>query len=130
MKYMLLAYTNRDAWEAATREWTETQRMPAEVQAACEFYAELGKELVESGEFVAAEGLADPSHSKTVRRTGGVAVATDGPFAESKEVLVSYGIVDCASYQRAVEIAARITDATGDSVELRPMMSPAGDLGV
>jgi hypothetical protein len=94
MKYMMLAYTNVTAWE-------ET--------------------LTETGEFVATEGLADPSHTKTVRKASDGVVVTDGPYAEVKEVLVSYAILDCASHERAMEIAARVCDAVGDTVEVRPI---------
>ncbi|RLK53750.1 hypothetical protein CLV68_6414 [Actinokineospora cianjurensis] len=128
MKYMLLAHTNHEAWAAATREWTATGQMPAEVAAACAFFAELGQELVASGEFVSAEGLADPAHTRTVRPSAGAPVATDGPFAEAKDVLVSYSIVDCATPERAAEIAARVVAATGDTVEVRPLMNPMGEL--
>ncbi|MGQ0841626.1 YciI family protein [Actinokineospora sp.] len=128
MRYMMLAYTNREAWDAANAEWSATQQMPADVQAACDFFENLVKELGESGEFVSTEGLADPAHAKTVRKADGGPVASDGPFAESKEVLVSFAIVDCESYDRAVEIAARIVDFTGDTVELRPIMDEAGVL--
>ena len=100
--------------------------MPPEVQAACDFYENLGKELTQSGEFVSTEGLADPAHTRTVRKQGGGLVTTDGPYAEAKEVLVSFGVVDCQSHDRAVEIAARIVDATGDTVEVRPIMDGAG----
>ncbi len=72
------------------------------------------------------EGLADPSHTKTVRRTDGGVVATDGPYAEVKEVLVSYAILDCASHERVMEIAARVCDAVGDTVEVRPIGSGPG----
>jgi hypothetical protein len=123
MKYMLLAYTNAKAWEEMLANWDPNAPMPAEVQAACDFYEQLGKELTESGEFVATDGLADPSHTKTVRRSADGVVATDGPYAEAKEVLVSYGIVDCASHERAMEIAARICDAVGDTIEVRPIPS-------
>lgn len=113
MKYIMLAYTNPTAWQTATAE---------EIQAACEFYETLGKELTESGEAVYNAGLADPTHTKTVRKQDGVPVATDGPYAEAKEVLVSFGIVDCESHDRAMAIAARVVDATGDTVEVRPLM--------
>ncbi|MEQ4207017.1 YciI family protein [Actinopolymorpha sp. B17G11] len=117
MKYIMLAYTNPEGWANAT---------PEEVQKACDFYAQLGKELSESGEFVATEGLGDPSHTVTVRKQDSGPVATDGPYAEVKEVLVSFGIVDVESHDRALEIAARIVDAIGDTVELRPLMAPDG----
>lgn len=125
MKYILLAYTNVKAWEDMLANWDPNAPMPPEVQAACDFYEELGKELTASGEFVTTEGLSDPSHTKTVRKTTSGVVATDGPYAEVKEVLVSYAIVDCASHERAMEIAARVCDAVGDTVEVRPIPSGA-----
>jgi hypothetical protein len=65
------------------------------------------KELTESGELVGTQALADPSNTKTVRVRDGVPAITDGPFAEAKEQLGGYLIVDCASPERATEIAAR-----------------------
>lgn len=115
MKYMLLAYTNVAAWES-------TDVTSEDFQAMCAFYEELEKELTESGEFVESRGLSDPSHSKVVRKQDGVPVATDGPFAEAKEALVSYSILDCESYDRALEIAARVVAITSDTVEVRPLM--------
>ena len=119
MKYMLLAYTNVAAWESVdvTSE---------EFQAMCAFHEELERELTESGELVETRGLADPSHSKVVRKRDGGTVATDGPFAEAKEALVSYSIVDCESYDRAVEIAARVANVTSDTIEVRPVMEDGG----
>jgi hypothetical protein len=75
-----------------------------------------------SGELVATEGLGHPAVSLTVRASGGAVVATDGPFAELKEVLASFAIVDVASQDRAVEIVSRIVDALGDPIEIRPIM--------
>jgi hypothetical protein len=128
MKYILLAYTNVEQWEAVNQEWARTGRMPASVQAACDFYEQIGKELVESGEFVATEGLADPSHTRTVRKTDAGVVSTDGPYAEAKEVLVSYVILDCESHDRVMSIAARVADAVGDTIEVRPLMAGPTDL--
>jgi len=117
MKYIMLAYTDPAAWENAT---------PEEIQAACDFYETLGKELMESGEAVYNAGLGDPSHTKTIRKQASGPVATDGPYAEAKEVLVSFGIVDCESHDRALAIAARVVDFTGDTVEVRPVMDGDG----
>ncbi|MGW1342682.1 YciI family protein [Kribbella sp. NPDC002412] len=114
MKYILLAYTNKADWETVDTS-------SPEFIAMCQFYEDLGRELTESGEFVATEGLADPSLTVTVRKTDKGAVAVDGPYAEFKEVLVSYAIVDTATHDRAVEIAARIVEAIGDTVEIRPI---------
>jgi hypothetical protein len=121
MKYMMLAYTNVKAWEETLANWDATAPMPPAVQAACDFYEQLGKELTESGEFIATEGLADPSHTKTVRKATDGVVVTDGPYAEVKEVLVSYALLNCATHERAMEIAARVCDAVGDTVEVRPV---------
>jgi hypothetical protein len=121
MKYMLLAYTKQ-------ADWSAIDVTSAEFQAMCDFYENLGKELTESGELVLTEGLADPALTRTIRKQDSGPVATDGPYAEAKEVLVSFAIVDCASHDRAMAIAARIVDAVGDTVEVRPIM--AGPPGV
>jgi hypothetical protein len=114
MKYILLAYTNREDWESVDYS-------SPEFLAMCEFYEELGRELTASGEFVSTEGLGEPAFTRTVRKQDGVPMAVDGPYAEAKEVLASYSIVDCASHDRAMEIAARIVAAIGDTVEVRPI---------
>jgi hypothetical protein len=115
---MLLAYTKQ-------ADWDTVDVTSPEFLAMCEFYEDLGKELTESGEAVMAEGLAHPALTKTVRKDSGATVAVDGPYAEAKEVLVSFSIIDCASHDRAMSIAARIVDAIGDTVEVRPVMEDA-----
>jgi hypothetical protein len=118
MKYILLAYTNVDAWAEAT---------PEEIQATGpDVYAEIGRELVERGEAVYNAGLGEPPHTRTLRKRGDQVVTTDGPYAELKEVLVSFGIIDVDSHDRAMEIAARIVAGTGDAVEVRPLMDGEG----
>lgn len=118
MKYILLAYTKQ-------ADWDTVDVTSPEFQAMCEFYENIGKELTESGELVMTEGLAHPSLTRTVRRAEGGPIAVDGPYAEVKEVLVSFAIIDCASHDRAMSIAARIVDAIGDTVEVRPIPSEA-----
>jgi hypothetical protein len=115
MKYLLLAYTKQADWDAV-------DVTSPEFLAICEFYESLGNELTESGELVLTEGLAHPALSRTVRKQGGGPVVSDGPFAEAKEVLASLAIVDCASHERVLQLAARIADATGDAIEVRPIM--------
>ncbi|MGH3878093.1 MAG: YciI family protein [Actinophytocola sp.] len=127
MKYLMLAYTNAQAWQSAMADFDPDAPMPADAQAACDFYEQLAKELTESGEFVTTEGLADPTHTKTIRkRAEGGPEVTDGPYAEIKEVLASYAIIDCESYDRAVAIGARVADAVGDTIEIRPIMDAFG----
>jgi hypothetical protein len=116
MKYLMLAYTNLAAWD------TVDVTSP-EFQAACDFYGKLGEELIASGELVSTEGLGHPALSHTVRKGPDGPIASEGPFAESKEVLVSFAIVDCDSHDRVMSIASRITEAVGDPVEVRPIMA-------
>jgi hypothetical protein len=81
----------------------------------------LDQELRDSGELVASSKLADPSQAKTVRFQSGVPVSTDGPFAEIKESLAGYWIID-ATEERALEITARVVDYTGFPMEVRQVM--------
>jgi hypothetical protein len=117
MKYLLLGYTPANAWDAATAD-TPTE----EALAAFAAYQEFEAELRASGEFVSSEGLGHPATSVTVRPGGAGVVATDGPFAELKEVLASFAVVDVASQERAVEIVGRMVAALGEPMEIRPIM--------
>jgi hypothetical protein len=118
MKYMLLAYTRKADWDAVDTS-------SPEFLAMCEFYDRLTEELTGSGELVSTEGLADPALTRTIRKGEGGALVSDGPYAESKEVLASFSILDCASHDRVMDIAARIVEAVGDTIEVRPI--PDGD---
>ena len=117
MKYMLLIYNNPATYQA----WPEEERAAifGEVDA-------LMNELSESGELVGGEALADPSNTRTVRVRDGVPAITDGPFAEAKEQLAGYLIVECERPERAAEIAARWPDARYFAMEVRPVMDEAG----
>jgi hypothetical protein len=117
VKYLLLGYTPATAWDAKSASAPTEEAM-----AAFATYQEFERELVESGEFVGSEGLGHPAVSTTVRKAPGGVVATDGPFAELKEVLASFAVIDVASHERAVEIAARIVDVLGEPIEIRPIM--------
>ena len=60
--------------------------------------------------------------SQTLRKQAAAVVVSDGPFAELKEVLARYAVIDCNGYDRAVEIARQVVAAIGDTVEIRPIM--------
>ncbi len=128
MKYVILIHSNPDPWGHPTIDHTpEGRAIPADQRAEMDRQFErLLTELQESGEWVTAEALADP-RTATVYR-GGVdgALATDGPYAESKEHLAGFFLIDCASRERAVQIAAQFA-GPGDVVELRPAMSSGGE---
>ncbi|MFC9970831.1 YciI family protein [Spirillospora sp. NPDC127200] len=117
MKYLLLSYTPAAAWDAATADVPSEEAL-----AAFATYQKLERELIETGEFVTSEGLGHPAVSTTVHRDGAKVVATDGPFAELKEVLASFAVIDVAGKERAVQIAARIVEALGEPIEIRPIM--------
>ena len=117
MKYMLLIYENATTRQTFLGEEGET--LMAEVDA-------IMKELTESGELVGGEALADPSNTKTIRLVDGAPAITDGPYAEAKEHLGGYLIVDCESVERAAEIALRWPSARFSPLEVRPLMDPAG----
>src|SRR3954467_15337775 len=116
MKYMLLIYGNEEAFSSVGAEaFAEIVR---ETDA-------LNQELFESGELVGAWGVADQANAKMARVTGGTPVVSDGPYAEAKEFLGSFTIVDCDSLERALEIAARTPSARHWGVEVRPIMHEA-----
>ncbi|RKS05095.1 hypothetical protein DFP74_0686 [Nocardiopsis sp. Huas11] len=117
MKYLLLGYTPAASWDAATAGTPSEEAL-----AAFAAYQRLEHELLERGELVASEGLGHPAVSTTVHRTDEGVVATDGPFAELKEVLASFAVIDVSGHERAVDIASRIVGALGEPIEVRPVM--------
>ncbi|HET6500067.1 MAG TPA: YciI family protein [Amycolatopsis sp.] len=117
MKYLLAIYNNPATYEA----FSEAER--AELFGQVDI---IMKELAESGELVGGQGLADSSTAKTVRVRDGVPLTTDGPFAETKEQLAGYLIVECETEERAVEIAARWPDAKYFAMEVRAILHTSG----
>jgi hypothetical protein len=86
----------------------------------------LSAELADAGELMASEGLADPALAKRVTVAGGRTMISDGPFAEAKEHLAGFLLVDCEGEERALEIAARVPDAVWGLVEVRPVLDLSG----
>jgi hypothetical protein len=116
VKYLILVLSNPhflERWEGLT----EAQR-----EAFGRDHLALTEELAASGELVVSEGLADPALAKRVTVRDGKTMTTDGPFAEVKEHLAGFYLVDCESAERAVEIAARVPDAIWGLVEVRPVL--------
>lgn len=117
MKFLLLSYTPADSWDAATAD-TPSQ----EALDAFAVYQQFEARLRESGEFVLSEGLGHPVVTTTVRKTADGVIATDGPFAELKEVLASFAIIECSGIERAREIVAEMVAVLGEPMEIRPIM--------
>jgi hypothetical protein len=126
MKYMLMMNAPRGRGDWQVFNWP-----PEDFKAHIDFMKRFGKELSDSGELVGAEGLAGPDQARVVRAgKNGAPEVTDGPFAEAKEFLAGYWIVDVESPKRAYEIAARASAAPGPGgaplnmpIEVREVMS-------
>ncbi|WP_309129739.1 YciI family protein [Microbacterium sp.] len=117
MKFLLLSYTPADSWDAATAD-APTQ----EALDAFAAYQQFEARLRETGEFVLSEGLGHPAVTTTVRKGPNGVVATDGPFAELKEVLASFAIIECSGMERAREIVAEMVSVLDEPMEIRPIM--------
>jgi hypothetical protein len=128
MKYMLMMHAPRGTGDWQVMEWT-----PGDLEAHIRFMKDLNRELDESGELAGGEGLAGPAEAKIVRAgKDGAPAVTDGPFAEAKEFLAGYWIVEVEHPERAYEIAARISLAPGPGgdpliipIEVRQVMAAA-----
>ncbi len=131
MKYILLMQFNIAGWKTGNRNTWQ----PEDIQANIDFVRRFNKELADAGELVRCEGLGGPEQMKVVRaKKDGTPAVTDGPFAESKEFLAGYWIIDVESADRAYEIAARLSAISGPGaapanipIEVRPVMSGSGD---
>ena len=117
MKYLMLLYADPAAMATST---------PEQMQETFAFFTELQAETTARGELVDTAGLADSTLARTVRVEGSQAVAADGPYAEFKEVIVSYAVYDLEGLDRALDIARRVAEATGNVVEVRPAMDVGG----
>lgn len=138
MKYIIMLYGSQRDYDAMAGKASEGQpAWSAEDTAKMhEFMGAWNQELIESGEFVDAQGLAAPVHTRRIHGLRDcVPVVTDGPYPETQEVLAGYTIVECESYDRATELAARLTlcpqpdGVTVESyVEVRPIIEGISDL--
>lgn len=114
MKFVILIWSNpesRGLWEKIP---------PEDRVVGLRDYAALNDDLEASGELVANAALGEPSAAKRVTARDGQAIASDGPYAETKEFLAGVFVLECPSMDRAVEIAARIPEAALGLVEVRP----------
>jgi hypothetical protein len=112
-------------------DWQIMNWPPEDIKAHISFMKRFAQELTASGDLVDAQGLALPQEARVVRAgANGRPEVTDGPFAEAKEFLAGYWIVDCETPQHAYEIAARASAAPGRGgkplnmpIEVREVMS-------
>ncbi|MFY9618851.1 MAG: YciI family protein [Pyrinomonadaceae bacterium] len=114
MKYMLLVYMNEQAM-------TDEERQHCYVESA-----QLTRDLNAKGQYVAAGPLHSVATATSVRMRDGKRVVTDGPFAETREQLGGYYIVEASDLDEAMAIAERIPPARYGTIEIRPLMEIEG----
>lgn len=135
MKYVIMLYGSQRGYDELAGKpgsnWTAE-----DVAALHQFMSDFNKELEESGELVETRGLPAPVHTRRVQLVDGVPVVTDGPYAETQEVLAGFWVVECPSFDRATEITAKLTrcpvpaGATPQPYyDVRPVAESIDDLG-
>ena len=120
MKYLILIQSNARSlavWDTLTDE----QQMDLG-----RGHRRLNEEMAAAGVHVASEGLADPSLAKWVSVRDGRTIASDGPFAEVKEHLAGFYLIECAGMDEALVWAAKVPDAALNQVEVRPVLDMSG----
>jgi hypothetical protein len=120
VKYLIMIYSNpmsRAVWDKFSRE----QRAEG-----LTVYDALRDDMIASGEYIVSEALADPSLGQRVSVQDGQTMTSDGPYAEVKEHLAGFFLIECDSMERAVERAARVPEAALGLVEVRPVFDRSG----
>lgn len=112
MKYMFLIYNDPALMAKMT---------PAEQEASMQAYFGFNADMGQRGILVSGEGLHEPSAATTVRVREGQMLTSDGPFAETKEFLGGYYILNCKDLDEAIEMARKIPSVTHGSIEIRPV---------
>ncbi len=113
MNYLLLIYTPENV---------ETTMDPAAAQTYMEEYNQFTREVRERGVFKAGEALHPTTSATTVRTRDGKTTVTDGPFAETKEQLGGFYMLDCKNLDEALEFAGKIPGVRHGSIEVRPVV--------
>ena len=116
MKYMLSIYHNESEWSALT----ESERQEVYVE-----YRQLIQELRSNGQYLIGDQLQNTSAASSVRVRDGKPLVTDGPFAETREQLGGFFLIEAGSQEEANTIAARIPSARMGTVEVRPVVPEA-----
>jgi hypothetical protein len=114
MRYMFILAGEEGGWEQAS---------PEDIKAEMDRWQDFGREAVESGVMVAGDGLQESSTATTLRiQDQGDPIVSDGPFAETKEQIGGYYVLDCKDLDEALKWARRIPLSSG-AVEVRPVMN-------
>ena len=128
MKYVLMIHSNPQPWGHPTSDFVaEHQALPqAERDARQRDFEQILTELSERGELVGGEALAAPGTARLYRWETGRPLVTDGPYAETKEHLAGFFLIDVESQERAEQVATHFA-GPGETVELRPTMRVGAD---
>jgi hypothetical protein len=110
MQYLLLIYRNE---QAAATAWDGA--------AMSKEYGEYTQGIIKSGHFKAGDALQPSSTATTVRVREGKTLTTDGPFAETREQLAGYYLVEAKDLDDAIKVAAKIPNARDGAIEVRPV---------
>lgn len=117
MQYLLLIYAEEAVWESLSDD--ERRTIYGE-------YSQLNNDLREQGKFVGGDELQPVATATTVRLRDGDTLVSDGPFAETKEALGGYYLIEADSLDEAIEWAARIPSARQGTIEIRPVFDHSG----
>ena len=116
MKYLCLIYDDEKVWAKMSKETTDTMMKE---------YRAFTNDTKASGHYIAGEALQPVSTATTIRVRTGKLGTTDGPFAETKEQLGGFYMIEAKDLNEAIQIAARIPSAKTGSIEVRPIMTYA-----
>lgn len=113
MQFLALIYDSESQFDAQPEDW-KTQNMQA--------WMDYDQHVKDAGISVSGEALMPVSTAKSVRVTDGKIVATDGPFAETKEQLGGYYVFECKDVEEAIHYASKMPAAETGTIEIRPIM--------
>jgi len=138
MKYMILTYGSQQDYDGMAGVASDLPAWTGEDFAAMGSFMEaLNAELEGTGELVETRALQAPANTRRVQFQDGVPVVTDGPYAETLEVLAGYWIVECDSFDRATEIALKLSECPGPEhvraaavADVRPIAEYSADLAL
>jgi hypothetical protein len=113
MKYLLAFFGEEGGWDDVS---------PEEMQEGMKLWQDYEQQLVDANAYIAGEGLKESDTATTVKRQGEERIVTDGPFAETKEQLGGFYLIDVENLDEAIEWAKKVPIGDGQSTEVRPVM--------
>lgn len=132
MKYMMMVLASQADYDAQSGKGAEgiPEWSQKDLQAMFDHMGAINNDLAESGELIDAQGLAEPAQTRLISRGKNGVEITDGPYGETKEMLAGYWLLDCASFERVTEIAARVLECPtpANSPDYPIVVRPIGEV--